>query len=285
MQLRGVVVTGQGLGRHFTGLSWAREQFLEKLGIDPYPGTLNVRLTGVDAQQQWAELRRGPSEVIHAGEPESCDASCFHVDLNGSQAAAIVWPQVAAYPDDQIELIAGVGLRHGLGLSDGDEVLIRVASPGEALRRTVQAYLTAYNVLSLATYGPDGPWAASVFYVHQGWTLYFLSASSSRHSVNLAADARVAATINPDYTDWRKIRGVQLEGSAALVTNPVELTRGFKAYQRKYPFISQRQTPSELARALSSVRLYRIVPDRLLFVDNSRGLGHREAVEMREPSG
>jgi hypothetical protein len=269
------------VGRHFTSLPWARGQFIEKLGLDPYPGTLNLRLEDPVMQQRWLALRRGSAELIRAGEPDACDARCFHVDVNRSHKAAIVWPQVEAYPDDQVELIAGCNLRQALGVTDGTTVTIQLAPHAEALRRTVQAYLAMHNVLSLATHGPEGPWAASVFYVHVEWTFYFLSDPDSRHSRDIALNSRVAATINPDYTDWREIRGVQLAGTAALVTNPGELARGFTAYQRKYPFVThERQTPAELARALRHVRLYRLVPSQLLFVDNSHGLGHREEVDI-----
>jgi uncharacterized protein YhbP (UPF0306 family) len=281
-ELRGVVVTGKGQGRHFTGLAWARDQFIEKLGIDPQPGTLNLQLVDPAMRQKWIELRRSPGERILAAEADACDARCFHVDINRLQAAAIVWPQVESYPEEQIELIAACALRQKFGLTDGCEVAIQVLPSAEALRRTVQAYLSAHNVLSLATYGVDGPWAASVFYVHREWTFYFLSGIDSRHSRNISAHSRVSATINPDYADWRQICGVQLEGEAALLTNPAEVARCFRAYRRKYPFVDRQQAPAELAQALRSVRLYRLVPERLLFVDNSRGLGHREAVEMGE---
>ena len=40
--LRGQLRTGIGQGKHFTGLEWARLQFMEKLGIDPLPGTINL---------------------------------------------------------------------------------------------------------------------------------------------------------------------------------------------------------------------------------------------------
>jgi hypothetical protein len=227
VELRGIVVSGAGKGRHFTGIPWAREQFREKLGIDPYPGTLNLRLTEPSMRQKWIELRRRPCELIRAAEAGACDARCFHVDIDKSQAAAIVWPQLESYPEDQIELIARCPLRQRFGLTDGHAVTVRMLPSAAALRRTVQAYLSAHNVMSLATYGADGPWAASVFYVHREWTFYFLSDIDSRHSRNLGAHARVSATINPDYSDWREIRGVQLAGDAARVTNPGELARGF----------------------------------------------------------
>lgn len=167
-------------------------------------------------------------------------------------------------------------------LANGTEAVVQEATHAETLRRSVQTYLAAHNVMSLATTGPEGPWAASVFYVHMGWKLFFLSDPESRHSLQLRTNPRVAATINPDYTDWPEIQGVQLEGTAGLVTNPAELARGLNAYRRKYPFVGHRQMPIELKSALTRARLYRILPSRLLFVDNTRGFGHREEVDIRE---
>lgn len=135
MYLQGIVVTGQGQGRYFTILPWARAQFIDKLGIDPYPGTLNLRLTDPVMQRRWQERRIGSTEVIRPEEPDACAARGFPVEISGSQPAAIIWPQVDAYPEDQIELIAAVNLRQRFGLSDGVEVWLQVVSPAEARRR------------------------------------------------------------------------------------------------------------------------------------------------------
>ena len=35
-------------------------------------------------------------------------------------------------------------------------------------------------VMTLATGGDQGPWAAALFYVHEGFTLYFLSSPAIR---------------------------------------------------------------------------------------------------------
>ena len=40
--LLGRLATGIGQGEHFTQLDWARAQFIDRLGIDPYPGTVNM---------------------------------------------------------------------------------------------------------------------------------------------------------------------------------------------------------------------------------------------------
>ena len=42
--LSGTVVSGRGEGRKYVELEWVKQQVKEKLGFDPYPGTLNLRL-------------------------------------------------------------------------------------------------------------------------------------------------------------------------------------------------------------------------------------------------
>ena len=79
-----------------------------------------------------------------------------------------------------------------------------------SLRERVLEQLAEHHVLTLATAGPEGPWAAAVFYAHDGLTLYFLSSPNSRHSLNIADGAEVAATIQRDYDDWPGIHGLQL---------------------------------------------------------------------------
>ncbi|MCP4360184.1 MAG: pyridoxamine 5'-phosphate oxidase, partial [Chloroflexi bacterium] len=69
------------------------------------------------------------------------------------------------------------------------------------------AYLRDHNVMTLATNGPEGLWAAAVFYVNVDFRLYFLSSPTTRHSLNIAARPAVAATIQEDYGDWLAIKG------------------------------------------------------------------------------
>ena len=71
-----------------------------------------------------------------------------------------------------------------------------------------RSYLASHNTVSLATVGPDGPWATSVFYVSLGLTLYFLSEPKTRHVQNLAHSPSLAATVNEDYRDWQQIKGM-----------------------------------------------------------------------------
>lgn len=126
--LNGRVASGVGQGRHFTRLDWARNQFMEKLGIDPYPGTFNMVLDEEDSLQAWVRLKRGDGVVIeNPGDgPYDCDGKCWKVKISGVEGA-IVLPLVSDYPPAQVEIIAPVGLRDSLGLEDGDTVSLELA--------------------------------------------------------------------------------------------------------------------------------------------------------------
>lgn len=149
-----------------------------------------------------------------------------------------------------------------------------------ALRRRVLEYLRAHHVVNLATYGAAGPWAAAVFYANDGFVLYWLSAPSSRHSLNLARMPRLAATVNADTADWRLVKGVQLEGVAQELSGDAA-RRARALYARKYPLVGRlAAAPPAIAAAMTKVRWYRLVPERLHFVDNAIAFGHRDAVEL-----
>ncbi|MGP0058095.1 MAG: pyridoxamine 5'-phosphate oxidase family protein [Beijerinckiaceae bacterium] len=146
---------------------------------------------------------------------------------------------------------------------------------GRALR-----YLRQHHVASLATFGGDGPWAAAVFYVSDGFTLYFLSSPTSRHCQNIARDPHVAATIQEDYADWPEIKGVQLEGMAIDISGEDE-ARARRLYGEKYPLVGMiSQAPSAIVKAMARVRWYRLVPQRVYFIDNSVSFGHRDELDL-----
>ncbi len=164
---------------------------------------------------------------------------------------------------------------HGTARTASDQSGLR-----DALPQPVADYLDQHHVMTLATYGAQGPWAASVFYVHTGPTLFFLSSPSSRHCRNLAQDPRCAATIQEDYDDWAKIKGVQLEGRVAEIQGD-ELVRARQRYGVKFPVVGQLATaPAAIVAALAKVRWYRLDAQRLHFIDNSRGFGQREQIDL-----
>ena len=143
-----------------------------------------------------------------------------------------------------------------------------------------QLYLEKHNVATLASCDGGNPWATAVFYVCDGHLLYFLSSPTSRHSCNLAQNPHVALTIQEDYSDWLDIKGIQIEGVACEISGDEE-QRARTLYGRKFPVIGLlAQAPAAIVKALAKVRWYKIVPQKMYFIDNSLGLGNRDEIEV-----
>jgi len=127
VRLSGRLVTGVGEAKGFTRLPWAREQFVAKLGIDPFPGTLNILLEDAAERAKWMLVKADAGVLIKPPDPKFCDARCYKLRIGGIDGAAVV-PAVAGYPDAQLEVIAAVGLRAALGLRDGDTVAVELSA-------------------------------------------------------------------------------------------------------------------------------------------------------------
>lgn len=150
------------------------------------------------------------------------------------------------------------------------------------LRLLALTYLEQHQVMTVATDGPLGLWAAAVFYVNDGFDLYFLSAGHTRHGRNLAVNPLAAATIQEDYDDWPEIKGIQLEGTVEVL-GADERSAAIALYHAKYPFIAKGN--GALQSALAKVNWYKLKPNLLYFIDNSKGLGHRDQIHIEPNHG
>lgn len=149
----------------------------------------------------------------------------------------------------------------------------------DLLKQQVLSYLETHNTMTLATCSGDAPWAATVFYASDDVRLYFFSVPDSRHCQNLAANPRVAVTVQEDYHDWQRIKGIQLEGTAILVDSIIEKAKAMAVYARKYPEVIKLFTnPASgmFYKAFLKVKFYCVVPQKLFFIDNEQGFGKRQ---------
>ncbi|HWP56578.1 MAG TPA: pyridoxamine 5'-phosphate oxidase family protein [Candidatus Acidoferrales bacterium] len=154
-----------------------------------------------------------------------------------------------------------------------------------ALKEQILAYMKSHNTMTLATASDNVPWAATVFYANHGFRLYFFSAPDSRHCQNLAVNPRVAVTIQEDYRDWRKIKGIQLEGSVRELDSLAEKARAMACYGAKYPDVIKVFTDpgsGALYQAFLKVRFYCVRAERVLYIDNEQGFGKRQELEVHE---
>lgn len=125
--LRGNVIEGLGEGRYYTRLPGYVNQFRDLLDIDPYPGTLNLRLhpDSLDTRQMidsldWINIKGFTSEDRTFGEARALKCS-----IKGFRCAIIV-PGRSHYPEDIVEIISDVRLRKELNLKNDDKVTVEV---------------------------------------------------------------------------------------------------------------------------------------------------------------
>jgi uncharacterized protein YhbP (UPF0306 family) len=151
------------------------------------------------------------------------------------------------------------------------------------LRQQILDYLKSHNTMTLATCAADVPWAATVFYASDDLQLYFFSSPDARHSLNLSVNARVAVTIQEDYKDWRVIKGIQLEGKVVLVDGVIEKTKAMAVYARKYADVIKLFTDPASGifhKAFLKVKFYRVMPEKIFFIDNEQGFGKRQELML-----
>lgn len=147
--LSGAVKTGLGEGRYYLSRPGYKTQFNKALGWEPYPGTLNLELSGPEANKL-RFLRKNPVYTIEAFQAEGRTfggVTCHpaHVTLlpatkdaersgKGEQVeCAAILPHRSHYTTT-IELIAPVRLRDALPCNDGTrlEVIIDLHTKAEA---------------------------------------------------------------------------------------------------------------------------------------------------------
>jgi uncharacterized protein YhbP (UPF0306 family) len=151
----------------------------------------------------------------------------------------------------------------------------------ENLNARIREFLDAHHVMSLATLGPDGPHAASLFYACDTLAPIWVSDPSSRHSEHIAAHPEVAATIAPDFHDFPMIRGLQLRGRAHLIRDEDEQSRARDLMQARFAFLRTASAPgSPLREACERARFYRLEPRRIVLIDNARSFGSKETLDL-----
>jgi riboflavin kinase len=123
IEVEGRIFTGRGEGRKYVELEWVKQQVKEKLGFDPYPGTLNLRLNEKDVKHRVLLERGAELRLCHS--QGYCTGLLLKAALDG-MACGVVIPQVEDYPDDVLEVVASVNLKQKLRLRDDDLVTVTV---------------------------------------------------------------------------------------------------------------------------------------------------------------
>ncbi len=123
----GVVFSGLGEGAYYMNQEGYKNQFIEKLGFVPYPGTLNLRVKK-ENQEEVRMLEASPFILIEGftdGNRSFGPAKCFHGKVADKIDGALIFPVRTHYSGDVVEMISTEYLRKMLHLKDGDSVKVR----------------------------------------------------------------------------------------------------------------------------------------------------------------
>ena len=153
-------------------------------------------------------------------------------------------------------------------------------------RAGVRALLAAHHTLTLATTEGGRPWAAALFYAFDdALDLYFVSDPSTRHGRGLGGGGSVAAAIHPDCRRWADVEGLQIEGRASVLEGG-ERARALERYLDRFPEVRRLlERPRDaderkIADRLRAASLYRLRPSWIRWIDNRRGFGAREELDL-----
>jgi len=127
--LEGVVFTGLGEGAYYVTRDFYRKQFIEKLGFDPYPGTLNLKLVTDYDIKTYSELKAYPAIEIEGFANENRTfgpVKCYPAIVENKIKGAIVSALRSHYDASVVEIISPTCLRKTLELRDGHKVKVEV---------------------------------------------------------------------------------------------------------------------------------------------------------------
>ncbi len=125
IKVRGIVCGGVGESKLFTEIPWVRRQFINKLGINPYPGTFNITVVPED-EEKLHLIKDTKGVEITPEDVNFCSAKSFLVVVNRKIKGAIIIPLVLNYPHAQLEIISSEHIKESLSLKDGDIVDLEV---------------------------------------------------------------------------------------------------------------------------------------------------------------
>ena len=126
MILRGLVISGKGVAKDFTKLEWLKKQLISNFNIDPFPGTLNLKIDSDKNLIKWKQLKANPGIAIVPPETGWCFAHCYPAKIENKFETTIIVPEIENYPDNQIEILSTNSLRKYLDLDDGDPVTLYI---------------------------------------------------------------------------------------------------------------------------------------------------------------
>lgn len=131
IDFEGHIITGMGEGAYYMSLNGYKKQFKEKLGYEPFPGTLNIKLNSLLFIEAKKEMLKYPSIYIEGFSDQSRTfgwVKCYPAYINDSMNinSSILILERTHYDDSIIEIIAPFSIKEQFSLKNGDYIKLKV---------------------------------------------------------------------------------------------------------------------------------------------------------------
>ncbi|MDD1763895.1 MAG: CTP-dependent riboflavin kinase [Methanobacteriaceae archaeon] len=123
MKIQGEIISGDNEGEYFMSLDVYKIQFMGILGFEPFPGTLNLKISAesVDLIHKLKEQMD-----IVKGKGNFGDVKLTKASLNNGVDGALVFPVKTSHKPEILEFIAPENVRKLMKLQDGDLVTLEI---------------------------------------------------------------------------------------------------------------------------------------------------------------
>ena len=134
----GEVTEGMHEGGYYVAIKGYYDQFKNKLGFEPYKGTLNLKLTDTDNEMLREKLNNIKPVIIEGFKDQNREygpVKCYDVYIsrldnkNNFKQAAILDIQRTHHQKNIIEILAKPYLRDCFNLKDGDKLVLNFNHP------------------------------------------------------------------------------------------------------------------------------------------------------------
>ncbi len=129
VKLTGSIMAGLGEGAYYLSRPGYVKQIKEKLGFEPFAGTLDIRLSSAQDLSKKLDILKKQGIRLESFKEENRffgGASCYPCLINGKIKAAILQPDRTHHPQEVVELIAPVNLRKTLKLENGNQLEVLI---------------------------------------------------------------------------------------------------------------------------------------------------------------
>jgi riboflavin kinase len=134
LRLTGSVTSGFGKGKEFVTLEGYASQFENRLGYEPYPGTLNLVLDS-RIDESLSNLTAIRIDGWQDGDSSFGAVDCYPATIPAAEEDVpvhLIVPDRTDHDTSTIELISPFNLRDRIGLSDETELTVSIREPETA---------------------------------------------------------------------------------------------------------------------------------------------------------